>query len=106
MRNRPLEEGTNGSLSIRNSSDRISGSMRARGDGKQHSALKTQVYAQPHTEPRRTLHSRVAYRVRTKNGTLVLCEKHLDQLRAHEGGVRYTGDTFAVSLCDHCIAAR
>lgn len=60
-----------------------------------------------HVEPRKNLRTRVAYRVRIpgKRGrfsTLVLCERHLDALRAKTAGVTYTGDTFAVKLCDHC----
>ena len=55
-----------------------------------------------HIEPRPNLKTAVAYRVRTKNGTLVLCTIHLDKLRSKEAAVKYTGDTFAVELCDHC----
>lgn len=58
-----------------------------------------------HIEPRKNLKTRVAYRVQVpgkRGGTLVLCEKHLDKLRAKTAGVKYTGDTFSVKLCDHC----
>jgi hypothetical protein len=42
-----------------------------------------------------------AYRVKTANGTLVLCDRHLDFLRARETAA-LTGESFPVELCDHC----
>jgi hypothetical protein len=63
---------------------------------------RAQAVTEHHSEPRPNLKTLVAYRVRTKNGTLVLCEPHLDKLRAREAKVKYTGDTFAVNLCDQC----
>lgn len=42
-----------------------------------------------------------AYRVKTTNGTLVLCPRHLDLLRAGEQAA-FTGEQFAPELCDHC----
>jgi hypothetical protein len=46
---------------------------------------------------------RLAYRVTTVNGSLVLCDDCLDRLRA--AGISkaaLTGETFAAELCDHC----
>lgn len=43
-----------------------------------------------------------AYRAVTNNGSLVLCDRHLDLLRQHESA-RLTGESFAVTLCDHCL---
>jgi hypothetical protein len=45
---------------------------------------------------------KLAYRVRTKNGTLVLCDEHLENLRRHEAAP-LTGETFAAELCDVCL---
>ena len=42
-----------------------------------------------------------AYRVRTANGSLVLCDRHVDLLRAREPAA-LTGETLDVGLCDHC----
>ena len=67
---------------------------------------KAQALAGHHSEPRPNLKTPVAYRVQTKNGTLVLCEPHLDKLRAREAKVKYTGDTFAANLCDQCHPER
>jgi len=52
----------------------------------------------------RGLFAPLAYRVRLSNGgTLVLCDRHLDALRARvTTPVRYTGQTFSIELCDHC----
>jgi hypothetical protein len=44
---------------------------------------------------------KLAYRVTTNNGSAVLCDKHLDLLRATEPAA-LTGETFAAGLCDHC----
>ena len=75
----------------------------------QASAADAQVFDRcvaRHIEPRPNLKTRVAYRVRAENGTLVLCEPHLDKLRAREAKVKYTGDTFAANLCDQCHPER
>jgi hypothetical protein len=45
---------------------------------------------------------KLAYRVTTNNGSLVLCDAHLDQLRATEPAA-LTGETFTARLCDHCV---
>jgi len=46
-----------------------------------------------------------SYRCRTANGTLVLCDRHLDKLREREAAP-LTGESFAVELCDHCLEAK
>lgn len=54
--------------------------------------------------PRCTRRTPVAYRVTLGNGSLVLCDQHLELLRITrpQEYVRLTGETFAVKLCDHC----
>lgn len=42
-----------------------------------------------------------AYRVRTKNGTSVLCDEHLEALRKRMT-VTLTGESFDKDLCDEC----
>lgn len=46
-----------------------------------------------------------AYRVTTANGSLVLCDRHLDLLRARESAA-LTGEHFSTELCDHCNKER
>lgn len=46
--------------------------------------------------------TRFAYRARTANGSLVLCDRHLDLLRAEEPAT-LTGEAFPAGLCDRCI---
>jgi hypothetical protein len=43
-----------------------------------------------------------AYRAATANGSLVVCDKHLDLLRATETAV-LTGEQFPADLCDMCL---
>lgn len=44
----------------------------------------------------------LAYRAVTANGSAVLCDRHLEELRAREAAA-LTGETFPARLCDHCI---
>jgi hypothetical protein len=48
-------------------------------------------------------HAPLAYRVATGNGTLVLCDHHLEQWRKVEP-CALTGDVFDAKLCDKCPA--
>ena len=48
-------------------------------------------------------HTPVAYRVKTHNGTAVLCDGHLDLLRERESAT-LTGETFDIRLCDECLS--
>jgi hypothetical protein len=43
-----------------------------------------------------------AYRVLSDNGSLVLCDRHLDLRRAAGEAWRLTGEAFAAELCDDC----
>ena len=46
----------------------------------------------------------LAYRVRTRNGSLVLCDRHLDLLRETETAT-LTGEHFPAKRCDQCVEA-
>lgn len=43
----------------------------------------------------------LAYRVVTANGSAVLCDRHLEELRAREAAA-LTGETFPAAACDEC----
>ena len=44
----------------------------------------------------------LAYRCSTDNGSLVLCDRHLDLRRGRGETLKLTGETFEVKLCDDC----
>lgn len=44
---------------------------------------------------------KLSYRVTTRHGSLVLCDRHLEVLRKREAAP-LTGETFPARLCDHC----
>ncbi len=50
----------------------------------------------------RNLFVPLAYRVTTANGNSVLCDIHVEELKAELSNVKYTGETFAAELCDRC----
>ena len=44
----------------------------------------------------------LAYRVYGNNGSRVLCERHLTEVRAKGEVWKLTGESFAAQLCDDC----